>query len=45
MPESGQATPVTYMWKGRKYVIIAAGSHSKLNTKRGDQVIAFALPR
>ena len=34
---------MSYVWKGRQYVVIAAGGHSKLNTKRGDQVIAFAL--
>ncbi len=41
----GQATPMTYVWKGRQYVVIAAGGHAKLNTRRGDGVIAFALPR
>ncbi|MGH6877087.1 MAG: pyrroloquinoline quinone-dependent dehydrogenase [Rhizomicrobium sp.] len=45
LPAGGQATPMTYVWKGRQYVVIAAGGHAKLNTKRGDQVIAFALPR
>ncbi|MGA9795954.1 MAG: pyrroloquinoline quinone-dependent dehydrogenase [Rhizomicrobium sp.] len=40
----GQATPMTYMWKGKQYVVIAAGGHSKSNTRRGDRVIAFALP-
>ena len=44
LPAGGQATPMTYMWKGRQYVVIAAGGHSKLDTKRGDQVIAYALP-
>ena len=34
---------MTYVWKGRQYVVIAAGGHSKLNTKRGDQVVAFVL--
>ena len=43
LPAGGQATPMSYVWKGRQYVVIAAGGHSKLNTKRGDQVIAFAL--
>jgi quinoprotein glucose dehydrogenase len=33
------------LWRGRQYVIIAAGGHSKLDTKRGDFVVAFALPR
>jgi quinoprotein glucose dehydrogenase len=43
LPAGGQATPMTYMWKGKQYVVIAAGGHAKLNTRRGDQVIAFAL--
>ena len=44
LPAGGQATPMTYVWKGRQYIVIAAGGHAKTNTKRGDQVIAFALP-
>jgi quinoprotein glucose dehydrogenase len=44
LPAGGQATPMTYMWKGRQYVVIAAGGHEKSGTKRGDQLIAFALP-
>jgi quinoprotein glucose dehydrogenase len=44
LPAGGQATPMTYVWKGRQYVVIAAGGHEKLNTKRGDTVMAFALP-
>ncbi|MBI1328750.1 MAG: PQQ-binding-like beta-propeller repeat protein [Alphaproteobacteria bacterium] len=44
LPAGGQATPMTYVWKGRQYIVIAAGGHSKLGTKRGDTVIAFALP-
>ena len=43
LPAGGQATPMTYVWKGRQYVVIAAGGHSKLGTKRGDSVVAFAL--
>lgn len=35
---------MTYMWKGKQYVVIAAGGHEKLGSKRGDQLIAFALP-
>jgi quinoprotein glucose dehydrogenase len=45
LPAGGQATPMTYVWKGRQYVVIAAGGHSKLDTKRGDTVVAFALAR
>ncbi len=43
LPAGGQATPMTYLWKGKQYVVIAAGGHEKAGTKRGDQVIAFAL--
>jgi quinoprotein glucose dehydrogenase len=44
LPAGGQATPMTYVWKGRQYVVIAAGGHAKLDTKRGDSILAFALP-
>lgn len=44
LPAGGQATPMTYVWKGRQYVVIAAGGHAKADTRRGDQVVAFALP-
>ena len=44
LPAGGQATPMSYVWHGKQYVVIAAGGHSKLGTKRGDQVVAFALP-
>jgi quinoprotein glucose dehydrogenase len=44
LPAGGQATPMTYVWKGRQYVVIAAGGHSKSDTKRGDSVVAYALP-
>ncbi len=44
LPASGQATPMTYLLKGKQYVVIAAGGHGKLGTKQGDYVIAFTLP-
>lgn len=44
LPAGGQATPMTYVWKGRQYVVIAAGGHAKSGTKPGDQIVAFALP-
>jgi quinoprotein glucose dehydrogenase len=44
LPAGGQATPMSYVWHGKQYVVIAAGGHSKLGTKRGDMVLAFALP-
>ena len=45
MPAAGNATPMTYTWKGRQYLVICAGGHGKLNSKQGDYVIAFALPQ
>lgn len=45
LPAGGQATPMTYVWKGRQYVVIAAGGHAKADTRRGDQLVAFALPQ
>ena len=44
LPAGGQATPMTYVWKGRQYVVIAAGGHSSLGTPLGDYLIAYALP-
>jgi quinoprotein glucose dehydrogenase len=44
LPAGGQATPMTYAYKGKQYVVIAAGGHGKLGTKQGDSVLAFALP-
>src|SRR5215813_14924945 len=44
LPAAAQATPMTYVWKGKQYLVIAAGGHGKLGSKQGDYVIAFALP-
>jgi quinoprotein glucose dehydrogenase len=44
LPAGGQATPMTYTWDGRQFVVISAGGHGKLGTKQGDYVVAFALP-
>jgi quinoprotein glucose dehydrogenase len=44
LPAGAQATPMTYVWKGKQYLVIAAGGHGKLGSKQGDYVIAFALP-
>ena len=45
LPASAQATPMTYRTpSGKQFVVIAAGGHSDLRTKRGDYVVAFALP-
>jgi quinoprotein glucose dehydrogenase len=44
LPAGGQATPMTYTYRGKQFVVIAAGGHGKLSTKQGDSVVAFALP-
>mgnify|MGYP003571135931 CR=1 FL=1 len=44
LPAGGQATPMSYEWEGRQYVVIAAGGHSRSTTTLGDSVIGFALP-
>jgi quinoprotein glucose dehydrogenase len=43
LPAGGQATPMTYEWEGKQYVVIAAGGHGKLGTKLGDYIVAYAL--
>ena len=44
LPASANATPMTYMWKGKQYLLICAGGHGKLGSRQGDFVIAFSLP-
>ena len=41
---SERVAPMTYVYEGKQYVVIAAGGHGKLGTKQGDYVLAFALP-
>jgi len=43
LPAGGQATPMTYAWRGRQYVVIAAGGSARMGTKLGDSIVAFAL--
>lgn len=46
LPAGGQATPMTYRSarSGRQFVVAVAGGHGSLGTRRGDYVIAYALP-
>ena len=48
LPASAPATPMTYVWRGKQYVVIAAGGHARvrgsLGGAQGDSVLAFALP-
>jgi quinoprotein glucose dehydrogenase len=45
LPASAHATPMTFQFRGRQYVVIAAGGHAALSEeRRGDSILAFALP-
>ena len=43
LPAGGQATPMTYEWEGRQFVVIYAGGNARLGTRLGDSLVAFAL--
>ena len=43
LPFSGNATPSTYMVKGRQFVVISAGG-GKSGRPKGGSLVAFALP-
>ncbi|HEY7182437.1 MAG TPA: pyrroloquinoline quinone-dependent dehydrogenase [Blastocatellia bacterium] len=43
LPASAQAAPMTYSVNGKQFVVICAGGHGKLDTKKGDHVVAFTL--
>lgn len=43
LPAGGQATPMSYVWKDKQYVVIAAGGHARAGTRLGDHIVAFAL--
>lgn len=47
VPAGAQATPVTYLagQSGRQFVVVAAGGSASLMTKKGDYIVAFALPQ
>ncbi|MDR6634415.1 glucose dehydrogenase [Phyllobacterium sp. 1468] len=38
------ALPAVYEYKGKQYVVFAAGGNSILTPKVSDEIIAFALP-
>ena len=44
LPAGGQATPMTYVWQGRQYVVIAAGGSVRLGHGIGDSIVAYRLP-
>lgn len=44
LPVDATATPMTYIYKGKQYVVINAGGHAMFNREQSDYLIAFALP-
>ncbi|HYM34059.1 MAG TPA: hypothetical protein VET48_01625, partial [Steroidobacteraceae bacterium] len=44
LPNTTQATPMTYEWQGRQYIVVAAGGRREAGTQIGDSIVAFALP-
>jgi quinoprotein glucose dehydrogenase len=38
------ATPMTYQYKGRQYIVINSGGHAMFQRGYGDSLYAFALP-
>ncbi|MEM9263223.1 MAG: PQQ-binding-like beta-propeller repeat protein, partial [Pseudomonadota bacterium] len=43
LPGGAQATPMTYQWGGKQYVVIYAGGHARAGTTIHDELVAFAL--
>lgn len=45
MPGGTQATPMTYEADGRQFVAMMTGRHMWFDSTRGDEVVAYALPK
>lgn len=44
LPFSAHSVPGTYVWKGKRYVVVCAGGHGKVDgSKLGGAVIAFTV--
>lgn len=43
LPVDATATPMTYTYEGRQYVVINAGGHAMFGREHGDYLYAFAL--
>ena len=44
LPVDAAATPMTYKYKGKQYVVINAAGHMMFGREIGDYLVAFALP-
>lgn len=46
LPAGGNSIPISYVGSdGRQYIVINAGGHAVLQSRPGDYIVAFALPR
>ena len=45
LPASARSTPMTYTYRGRQYVAIAAGGHDAKFGPLDDKLVVFALPK
>lgn len=45
LPVDATATPMTYTYRDRQYVVINAGGHHMFQRGQGDYLYAFALPK
>jgi quinoprotein glucose dehydrogenase len=44
LPYSAHSVPGAYVWKGKRYIVVCAGGHRKVDgSKLGDAVIAFVV--
>ena len=44
LPFSAHSVPGTYVWQGKRYVVVSAGGHGKVDgSKLGGAMIAFAV--
>ncbi len=43
LPHAANSVPGTYLWKGKRFVVVSAGGHGKVNNDIGDDVVAFTL--
>ena len=44
LPFSAHSVPGTYMWQGKRYVVVCAGGHGKVDgSKLGDAVLAYSV--
>ncbi len=44
LPHVANSVPGTYVWKDKRFIVVSAGGHGKLNDKDiGDDVVAFTL--